>query len=278
MGTPSLGLWCSQTSADALQKAGAQALAGDIVDCESLRQGVSKADGVIHLAFNYDYSQNEKSVADERNAVAAMADAMSGSGRPLVITSATAMAASVGGGPSTEEGPFSSIRRSGIETLAKDLVTTGRTSQSCACRRSHDTRKSRASPPDLWPMPAKRALRPLSVMANADGRRPMSAIRPVLYRLAFERGEPGPRSIMPWPRRASDCGAIAEAHANGLGRAGTQHPRWRRPRSTLGWIAPFATLRPPLLSSALTQQKARLETDGTRPAGRFLLRMDYGSV
>jgi hypothetical protein len=54
----------SPASAAALREAGAQALAGDIADPETLCRGVSQADGVIHLAFNYNYSQNEKSVGE----------------------------------------------------------------------------------------------------------------------------------------------------------------------------------------------------------------------
>jgi uncharacterized protein YbjT (DUF2867 family) len=51
-----LGLSRSEAGAAALQKAGAEVLRGNIEDLDSLRDGATRADGVIHLAFNHDFS------------------------------------------------------------------------------------------------------------------------------------------------------------------------------------------------------------------------------
>src|SRR5579859_629390 len=50
-----LGLARSDSSALALQAAGAQIHRGDLQNLASLRAGAESADGVIHLAFNHDF-------------------------------------------------------------------------------------------------------------------------------------------------------------------------------------------------------------------------------
>jgi nucleoside-diphosphate-sugar epimerase len=55
-----LGLTRSEEGAEKLRAAGAEVLHGNIEDLESLREGASKTDGVIHLAFNHDFSQFQK--------------------------------------------------------------------------------------------------------------------------------------------------------------------------------------------------------------------------
>ena len=52
-----LGLTRSEAGAEALRKAGAEVLHGNLEDLDSLREGAAKTDGVIHLAFNHDFSQ-----------------------------------------------------------------------------------------------------------------------------------------------------------------------------------------------------------------------------
>ena len=57
-----LGLTRSDDGAAALQKAGVEVLHGNLEDLDSLRQGAAHADGVIHLAFNHDFSKMDKNV------------------------------------------------------------------------------------------------------------------------------------------------------------------------------------------------------------------------
>ena len=52
-----LGLTRSEEGAERLRKAGAEVLHGNIEDLDSLRKGAAQADGVVHLAFNHDFSQ-----------------------------------------------------------------------------------------------------------------------------------------------------------------------------------------------------------------------------
>jgi hypothetical protein len=64
-------------------------LHGNIEDLDSLRRGAAETDGVIHLAFNHDFSQFQKNAEDDRKAIEAMGEVLVGSGRPFVVTSGT---------------------------------------------------------------------------------------------------------------------------------------------------------------------------------------------
>jgi nucleoside-diphosphate-sugar epimerase len=82
-----LGLARSDAAAKAVQAAGAEVLRGDVQDMESLQKGVSMADGVIHTAFNHDFSTFAANCEADRRAIEAMGTVLVGSNRPLIITS-----------------------------------------------------------------------------------------------------------------------------------------------------------------------------------------------
>lgn len=85
-----VGLARSEVAAESVAAAGAGVLRGDLADLESLRRGASAADGVVHTAYNHDFRVSRPDVAAaDRRAIEAMAEALAGSGRPLVITSGT---------------------------------------------------------------------------------------------------------------------------------------------------------------------------------------------
>ncbi len=86
-----LGLARSEHSARALETVGAEAHSGSLEDLDSLREGASRADAVIHLGFNHDFSRFAESCAHDARIVEALGSALEGSDRLLVVTSGTAM-------------------------------------------------------------------------------------------------------------------------------------------------------------------------------------------
>ncbi len=88
-----LGLARSDAGAAAVAAAGAEVHRGTLEDLDSLRAGAAAADGVIHTAFSHDFSKFAENGAAERRAIAALGEALAGSGRPLVVTSGTAFLA-----------------------------------------------------------------------------------------------------------------------------------------------------------------------------------------
>lgn len=95
-----VGLARSDSSAAALEAAGAEVLRGDLNDLDTLRAGATSTDGVVHLAFVHDFTDFEAAVRTDRGAIDTLGAALVGSGKPFVIASGTPV---VPGRASTEE-------------------------------------------------------------------------------------------------------------------------------------------------------------------------------
>ncbi len=80
-----IGLARSDSSAAALTAAGAEVLRGDLTDLDSLRAGAAASDGVVHLAYNHDFSQMGVAAQMDRAALEAIGEALAGTDRPLVF-------------------------------------------------------------------------------------------------------------------------------------------------------------------------------------------------
>ncbi|WP_206957618.1 SDR family oxidoreductase [Trinickia acidisoli] len=88
-----VGLVRSEAGAAAVEAAGAEVLRGSLEDIESLRKGTVNADGVVHTAFNHDFTRFAENCELDRRAIAAIGDALAGSERPLLVTSGLASVA-----------------------------------------------------------------------------------------------------------------------------------------------------------------------------------------
>jgi nucleoside-diphosphate-sugar epimerase len=85
-----LGLTRSEAGAAALASTGAEVHHGSLDDLDSLRAGARAADGVIHTAFDHDFSKFAANCERDRLAIEALGMALAGSQRPLLVTSGLA--------------------------------------------------------------------------------------------------------------------------------------------------------------------------------------------
>lgn len=85
-----IGLARSDASADALALTGAEVQRGTLEDHDSLRNGVRKADAVIHAGFNHDFTRFAENCAVDEQAILAMGAELEGTDRPLLATAGVA--------------------------------------------------------------------------------------------------------------------------------------------------------------------------------------------
>ena len=269
-----LGFTRSEAGAAVLRAAKAEVKHGNIEDLDSLRQGAADSDGVIHLAFNHDFSQFQKNCEDDRNAIQAIGEVLVGSHRPFVMTSGTAIANSIDGKPSTEDGPTSSWNpRAASEAIMKDLANRGVNTTIVRLPQVHDTRKQGLVP---YITAVAREKRVSAYIGDGSNTWPAAHVTAVaeLYRLAFERAEPG--AIY---HAVDEEGVSMKAIAEALGR-GLKVPvisiKPEEADAHFGWLGMFAKENMPA-SSAITRKKLNWT-----PTGPGLIAdldgMDYSQV
>jgi nucleoside-diphosphate-sugar epimerase len=86
-----VGVGRNDASAAEIEAMGAEVFRGSLEDPQGLARGAAAADGVIHLAFNHDFSRFAENGADDKRAIEAMGEALAGTGKPMVVTSGTAL-------------------------------------------------------------------------------------------------------------------------------------------------------------------------------------------
>jgi nucleoside-diphosphate-sugar epimerase len=124
-----VGLARSDEAAAALTAAGAEVHRGALDDLDSLHGGAAAADGVIHLAYNHDFSDFAANAKLDLRAVETLGAALEGTGKPLVVTSGTLMLTMIAPGRlGTEDiapDPGSELPRIASENAAMSLAERG---------------------------------------------------------------------------------------------------------------------------------------------------------
>jgi len=139
-----LGLSRSEAGDAALAAAGADVHRGTILDLDSLRAGAASCDGIIHTAFNHDFSTFAANCEDDRHAIEAMGSVLIGSDRPFVVSSGTGIAVAKPGRPAEESDPTlasQQMPRAASEEAARALADRGVRVSIMRLPQVHDTVK-----------------------------------------------------------------------------------------------------------------------------------------
>jgi nucleoside-diphosphate-sugar epimerase len=121
-----LGLARTDAAAACLAKLGAEVHRGSLEDPASLQRGAAAADGVIHTAFNHDFSKWQENCEADRRAIETLGAALAGTACPLVVTSGTALLAPGRLGVEEDSVPASSsIPRIASEQAAAAVAARG---------------------------------------------------------------------------------------------------------------------------------------------------------
>jgi nucleoside-diphosphate-sugar epimerase len=246
-----LGLVRSDEGAKIVAATGAEVHRGDIYDLDSLRSGAAKADGVIHCAFNHDFSKFVENCETDRKVIEAIGSELAGSKRHLVITSGTGHAS---GRARTEEDPLisSSVNpRGASEEAAEALLAKGVSVSVMRLPQVHDPYKQGL----ITPLIAMIRQKGVAVYLGDGLNRWPAAHRldvAPLYRLALEKAVAGARY-----NAVGEEGVPVKAIVESIGRV-LKVPVLSKPAEEaaehFGWLAMFAGLDMPA-SSALTQQR-----------------------
>ena len=119
-----LGLARSDAAAASLAAAGAAVHRGSLEHPDSLRSAVAAADGVIHTAFNHDFSRWKENCETDRRVIETLGSTLARSDRPLIVTSGTGLLRA--GQPGTEDDlPASTVPRVASEEAAASVAALG---------------------------------------------------------------------------------------------------------------------------------------------------------
>lgn len=86
-----LGLVRSEEAAKKLAATGAEVQIGSLENLDGLKNGAASAEGVIHTAFNHDFSNFAANCELDRAAIEAIGLALAGTDKPLLVTSGLAV-------------------------------------------------------------------------------------------------------------------------------------------------------------------------------------------
>jgi nucleoside-diphosphate-sugar epimerase len=260
-----LGLCRSEEKAAALAASGAEVYRGSMTDPACLEEGASRSDGVIHLAFNHDFSSFFQNCEDDRRVIEALGAPLAGSGRPLVVTSGTPIANTVPGEPAREDNAIVGSDhhpRAASEEAAAKVAAKGGNVSIVRLPQVHDPVRQGLITPAISIYREKGVC---AYVGDGLNRWPAAYRLDVarLYRLAIERAEPNGKY-----HAVAEEGVPMREIAEAVGRRLGLPARSISPeeaQSFFGWLNLFAGQDMPA-SSARTREKL-----GWEPTGPSLL-------
>jgi len=260
-----LGLCRSPDKAAALAGAGAEVHRGSIEDPDSLRSGAAQADGVIHLAFNHDFSKFQANCEDDRRVIEVLGSALAGSKRPLIVTSGTAIANTAPGQLAREDNEVigsDANPRAASEEAAASVAARGVNTSVVRLPQVHDTVRQGLI---TWTIAIAREKGVCAYIGDGSHRWPAAHQLDVarLYRLAIEKAQPGARY-----HAVAEEGVPLKDISEAIGRRLRIAVKSIAPEEApahFGWLARFVAHDMPA-SSALTRRQL-----GWLPTGRGLI-------
>jgi nucleoside-diphosphate-sugar epimerase len=249
-----IGLTRSEAGIEALTRAGAEPLRGDLGDLDGLRAAADAADGVIHIAFNHDFGELRRHSEADRRVIETLGEALLETDRPLIVASGTGLVdRTKAHGPAAEtDDPSSSVDvpRAATEEAAAVLAARGVRVMLLRLSQTHDSRHQGRIAEHI-----RLARRKGWVAYVGEGENRLSAVHVtdavLLFRLALEHGHAGARY-----HAVDEEGVAMRDIADVIG-AGLDLPvRSITPDETAGYFGPIAGLATLDLaaSSALTRQ------------------------
>ena len=259
-----LGLTRSEAGAQSLIAAGAEVFRGNLEDLESLRRGAAMSDGVIHTAFNHDFSKFVANCEADRQVIEAIGSVLAGSDRPLIITSGTGMGTAAPGQAATEEtfNPDHPNPRKASELAGVSVASRGVNVSVVRLPQVHDTVKQGLISPLIQFAREKQVS---AFVGDGLNRWPAVHVSDAarLYRLALEKQEAGSR-YHAVAEEGIPLRNIAEVIGRGL-KVPVVSLSQEEARAHFGWLGDFAGLDL-LASSEKTQERL-----GWRPTGPGLI-------
>lgn len=247
------GLARSDEAAATLAQWGVDVRRGDVADADGLAEAARASDGVIHCAFGHDFSKYLEAGETDLRAVSAMADALAGSGKPLVVTSG--LTAATPGRPGTEADPANLDGMTSVRGRPEELALAA----SAKGVRSIVVRL----PPSVHDRQQQGLASQLVASARqsgvsvyvGDGENRWAAVHrrdaARLFRLGLEQGQPGQR-LHAVAEEGVKLRSIAEAIGQKLG-IPTRSMNADEAAAHLGWVA-FAAVNEVTATSDATRE------------------------